>query len=137
MGARKLALISLPPIGCMPFERLLSPSGTASSCVSSINREARGFNRELLALSIRMQKRLSDARIVYLDIYAISMDAITNPAKYGIYDAKHGTNPAKHGIYDAKHGTNPAKYRIYESCENTVQILRDPGCDDDKRLSFD
>jgi phospholipase/lecithinase/hemolysin len=83
MGARKLALISIPPIGCMPFERLLS-SGSAS-CVSSINREARNFNRELLALSIRMQKTLIDAHIVYLNIYDISMDAITNPAKYGIY----------------------------------------------------
>ena len=84
LGARKFALISIPPIGCMPFELLLSKRRNPNTCVSYINQEARNFNVELLALTVQLQATFRDAHFVYLNIYDVTMDAITHPSKYGI-----------------------------------------------------
>ena len=84
LGARKFALISIPPVGCMPFELLLAKTWNRNTCVSYINQEVRNFNVELLALTVELQATFRDAHFVYLNAYDVTMDAITHPSKYGI-----------------------------------------------------
>ena len=44
LGARKFAVIDVPPIGCCPYPRSLHPLG---ACIDALNELARGFNKGL------------------------------------------------------------------------------------------
>ncbi|CAD6230017.1 unnamed protein product [Miscanthus lutarioriparius] len=46
LGARKFAVIDVPPIGCCPYPRSLHPLG---ACIDVLNELARGFNKGVKA----------------------------------------------------------------------------------------
>ena len=84
-GARKFWVHNTGPFGCLPKLLALAKKKDLDSfgCLSSYNSAARLFNDALNHLSQTLRTELKDATIVYVDIYAIKYDLITNATKYG------------------------------------------------------
>ena len=83
-GARKFWVHNTGPLGCLPKVLALAQKKDLDSlgCLSSYNSAARLFNEALLHSSQKLRSELKDATLVYVDIYAIKYDLITNAAKY-------------------------------------------------------
>ncbi|XP_027352675.1 GDSL esterase/lipase At1g09390 [Abrus precatorius] len=88
-GARKFWVHNTGPLGCLPKILALAQKKDldSSGCLPSYNTAARLFNEALLHLTQKLRTELKDATLVYVDIYAIKNDLITNATKYGF------TNP--------------------------------------------
>jgi len=84
-GARKFWVHNTGPLGCLPKILALAQKKDLDSlgCLSSYNSAARLFNEALLLLSQKLRSELKDSTLVYVDIYGIKHDLITNAAKYG------------------------------------------------------
>ncbi|XP_020212523.1 GDSL esterase/lipase At1g09390 [Cajanus cajan] len=84
-GARKFWVHNTGPLGCLPKILALAKKKDLDSlgCLSSYNSAARLFNEALLHSSQKLRTELKDATLVYVDIYAIKHDLITNAVKYG------------------------------------------------------
>ncbi|KAK4429411.1 GDSL esterase/lipase EXL1 [Sesamum alatum] len=89
LGARRIGLLSLPPIGCLPSQRTLR-GGPDRNCVDEYNQVARLFNKKLSAALNSINRQFPEARIVNIDIYNYFLDLIDNPQKYGFKIANKG-----------------------------------------------
>lgn len=89
-GARKFWVHNTGPLGCLPKILALAQKKDLDlfGCLSSYNTAARLFNEALYHLTQKLRTELKDATLVYVDIYAIKHDLITNATKYG--------NPSNH-----------------------------------------
>ena len=83
LGARKISLGGLPPMGCMPLERTGNLMG-GSECVDSYNNLAVEFNRKLNDLVIKQNKEFHGMEMVFSDPYGIVLEIIRKPAVYGM-----------------------------------------------------
>lgn len=84
-GARKFWVHNTGPFGCLPKLLALAQKKDLDSvgCLSSYNSAARLFNEALFHLTQKLRTELKDATLIYVDIYAIKYDLITNATKYG------------------------------------------------------
>ncbi|KAK6259533.1 hypothetical protein SCA6_014007 [Theobroma cacao] len=82
LGARKMSLGGLPPMGCMPLERTSNYMG-GSDCVDSYNILAAEFNVKLNDLVIKQNKEFHGMDMVFSDPYGILLEIIRKPAAYG------------------------------------------------------
>ncbi|CAI9116955.1 OLC1v1018254C1 [Oldenlandia corymbosa var. corymbosa] len=82
IGARKIGVFGLPPIGCVPSQRTLK-GGLERDCAENFNEMVQLFNTKLSAEINHLNTKYPDARIVYGDIYNLPLDLIYNPQKYG------------------------------------------------------
>lgn len=82
LGARKIGVTSLAPLGCFPAAITLF-GYHENGCVSRINTDAQGFNKKLNAAATNLQKQLPDLRIVVFDIFTPLYDLIKSPSKSG------------------------------------------------------
>ncbi|KAL7155518.1 hypothetical protein ABFS83_03G080000 [Erythranthe nasuta] len=89
LGARRIGVLGLPPIGCLPSQRTLN-GGLKRKCVDETNEAARLFNDKLSAEIDSLNAQLPDTRIVYVDIYSTTLDIIQTPQKYGFKIADKG-----------------------------------------------
>ncbi|KAK8477232.1 hypothetical protein V6N13_060901 [Hibiscus sabdariffa] len=80
LGARKLMVFGLGPMGCIPLQRVLSTSG---QCQERTNKLALSFNKAASQLLSNMQSRLPNANFKFGDAYDVVDDVIQNPNKYG------------------------------------------------------
>ncbi|CAN6478679.1 unnamed protein product [Victoria cruziana] len=80
LGARKIVYNGLGPMGCIPSQRVKSPTG---DCLESVNSLALQFNKALKAKMKELNSRLPDADFTVADIYWIVLDLIKNPETYG------------------------------------------------------
>lgn len=83
MGARKIGVTTLPPLGCLPAAITLFGDG-GNVCLDKLNIAATSFNNKLNVTSQRLQNRLSGLNLVILDIYQPLYDLVTKPADYGM-----------------------------------------------------
>ncbi|KAH0971071.1 hypothetical protein GBA52_023227 [Prunus armeniaca] len=83
LGARRIGILSLPAIGCVPSQRTLN-GGIDRGCSDNANQAASLFNSKLTAQIDAFNKRLPEARLVYLDIYNTLLSLIQNPSQYGL-----------------------------------------------------
>ncbi|PIA60750.1 hypothetical protein AQUCO_00300337v1 [Aquilegia coerulea] len=83
LGARKIALVGLPPMGCLPLERLQN----LFHCNEKYNKVAQDFNGKLHALVTNLNKELPGIQLVYSDIYGVLLDIIQKPYRYGFENA--------------------------------------------------
>ncbi|GLJ48387.1 hypothetical protein SUGI_1021490 [Cryptomeria japonica] len=88
LGAKKIAVLSLPALGCLPFERTLHGGGKGI-CVEYMNKEASIFNMNLKKLLTKMNET-DGTRIAYLDSYGLLLSAATHPAQYGFVEGRRG-----------------------------------------------
>ncbi|KAL4645525.1 hypothetical protein ACB092_02G240600 [Castanea dentata] len=89
LGARRIGVSSLPSIGCVPSQRTVA-GGILRGCSGSANQAAILFNSKLSSQMDSINKRLPDARLVYLDIYNPLLAIIQNPSQYGFQEANKG-----------------------------------------------
>ncbi|XP_078171836.1 GDSL esterase/lipase LIP-4-like [Carex rostrata] len=86
-GARKFWVHNTGPLGCLPQKLALPRKDDtdldAYGCLSSYNKGAGEFNRQLSTLVDALNSELKDATIVYTDIFSIKYDIIANYTKYG------------------------------------------------------
>ncbi|XAR50040.1 Triacylglycerol lipase [Bertholletia excelsa] len=80
LGARKLMLFGLGPVGCIPLQRFLSSSG---ACQEKTNKLALSFNQAARKLANQLSSSLPNTEIKFGDAYDVVNDMISNPEKYG------------------------------------------------------
>ncbi|XP_057765589.1 LOW QUALITY PROTEIN: GDSL esterase/lipase At4g26790-like [Salvia miltiorrhiza] len=79
LGARKICLTGLPPMGCLPLERTTN----LGKCIHTYNDVAVAFNGKLEGLVQSLNKDLSTMQLVLSAPYAVVYDIIQNPHAYG------------------------------------------------------
>lgn len=85
MGARKVVVASLGPLGCIPFQLTLRFSRNGE-CSEKVNAQAREFNAGLFGLIKELNANLHGAQFIYADAYKGVAEMIANPSAYGKYD---------------------------------------------------
>ncbi|CAL9076221.1 unnamed protein product [Musa textilis] len=88
-GARRIAIMGAPPIGCMPSQRTLA-GGIERECVTLYNEAAMMFNSQLSKEVQRLNSPLLGSKIVYIDIYTPLLDMILRPFAYGFKESTRG-----------------------------------------------
>lgn len=84
MGARKIIVVNVGPIGCIPYLReMYSPP--AGECAALPNQLAQTFNGLLKDLIGELSENLPEAKFLYADVYRIVADIIQNYSSYGMY----------------------------------------------------
>ncbi|XP_058090785.1 GDSL esterase/lipase EXL3-like [Magnolia sinica] len=82
LGARKIGVVGLPPIGCVPSQRTLA-GGLTRECVDSYNQAAIDVNAKLSQEVQRLQAQLTGSKIIYVDIYTTLYNLIQRPSDHG------------------------------------------------------
>ncbi|KAK7287537.1 hypothetical protein RIF29_00818 [Crotalaria pallida] len=82
LGARKISLGGLPPMGCLPLERTTNFAG-GNECVSNYNDIALEFNDKLNKLTAKLKKKLPRVRLVFSNPYDALLHVVKRPNEYG------------------------------------------------------
>jgi phospholipase/lecithinase/hemolysin len=88
LGARKLSLTGVPPMGCLPLERLTNFLED-HDCNEEYNNVALEFNGKLNNMVRRLNKELRGLKIVFADAYHIVYQMIRRPSLYGKFILCH------------------------------------------------
>ncbi|KAL2457968.1 GDSL esterase/lipase [Forsythia ovata] len=84
LGARKMSLTGLPPMGCLPLERTTNfVNGNGDGCMDGYNIVALHFNAKLSGLVHKLNKELPGIRVVLSDPYNVFMQIIKKPSSFG------------------------------------------------------
>ncbi|XP_059302389.1 GDSL esterase/lipase At2g40250-like [Lycium ferocissimum] len=145
MGARKIVVAGLPPVGCLPVQVTINsflPSFHMFQRVCKLqqNLDSQNYNNKLQALISRLQATYSGSKLIYMDVYNPLLDMINNPSAYG-YDRIHegccGTgsvemgplcnkfdptcvNPSKYIFWDAVHPTQTTNEHLVHNFQQTL-----------------
>ncbi|KAI3945540.1 hypothetical protein MKW92_049000 [Papaver armeniacum] len=134
MGARRFAVVSAPPIGCVPSQRTLG-GGKERNCAETYNQAAQMFNSKLSSSIHNLNaNKFIHGRVVYVDIYNPLQDVINRPSYYGFEEASKGccgtgkietvvlcndlnpftcADPAKYVFWDSYHPTERAYQSLF------------------------
>ncbi|KAL0684497.1 hypothetical protein Bca4012_051345 [Brassica carinata] len=80
LGARRIAIFSAVPVGCLPSRRTLN--GVKRKCSENLNKMALQFNAKLSPGLVALRKKSPGSKIVFVDVYDILHNMIENPKKY-------------------------------------------------------
>ncbi|XP_062108806.1 GDSL esterase/lipase At4g16230-like isoform X2 [Humulus lupulus] len=83
LGARKIVVLNVGPIGCTPNQRDTNPNILLDKCVVFPNWLAQLFNTQLKSLITELTTTLEGSKLVYADFYNVMKDIIDNYSKYG------------------------------------------------------
>nr|CAB3467003.1 unnamed protein product [Digitaria exilis] len=101
LGARRIGVTSMPPLGCLPASIRLYGDGRGA-CVARLNRDAETFNGKLNATVKAFKRRHTDLKIAIFDIYTPLRQLAEAPAENGFADARGTccrTGTAKTRVY--------------------------------------
>ncbi|XP_010689974.2 GDSL esterase/lipase At5g22810 [Beta vulgaris subsp. vulgaris] len=87
LGARKVGVTSLPPLGCLPAAITIFGEDS-NDCVDHINKDAMTFNDMLNSTSEELQSQLSNLTLVVFDIYQPLYQLVTKPEDNGFVEAR-------------------------------------------------
>ena len=82
LGAHKVGVTSLPPLGCLPASITLFGSGE-NVCVSRLNSDSQHYNTRLQATVNSLAKSLPRLKIVVFDIYTTLYSFVQHPSDNG------------------------------------------------------
>ncbi|KAH6796003.1 hypothetical protein C2S51_036989 [Perilla frutescens var. frutescens] len=82
LGARKISLGGLPPMGCMPLERAQNLAN-GNGCMETYNIVAMSFNQKLYNLVRELNKEIPGLNLVFSNPYYALLQIIQKPSKYG------------------------------------------------------
>ncbi|XP_062079595.1 GDSL esterase/lipase At4g26790-like [Humulus lupulus] len=85
LGARKISIGGLPPMGCLPLERATNIL-SGGECIEKYNDVAIQFNQKLIGMVEELNMKLVGSSLVYSDPYGLLYDMIQNPSTYGFED---------------------------------------------------
>eukprot|EP01018_Ginkgo_biloba_P006045 Gb_20605 [translate_table: standard] len=140
LGARKLILFGVGPLGCIPLQRWSHNMGGA--CDEDLNSWVRQFNSLTEKLLSNLNSQLPGSRFYFVDIYSVVADLIKNPQAYG-FDvsvspcctlgrvptitcpplAKLCLDHSKFVFWDAYHPTDAANYVISKALIPRMQLI--------------
>ncbi|PKI78257.1 GDSL esterase/lipase At4g16230-like [Punica granatum] len=86
LGARKIIVVNVGPIGCIPYEKDTN-KGAGDRCIDFPNEMAQLFNARLRDLIPELSSNLDGSNLVYADVYRIVDDIIENYTSYGFESA--------------------------------------------------
>ncbi|CAN0871413.1 GDSL esterase/lipase 6 [Linum grandiflorum] len=84
LGARRIAVFSLGPVGCVPA-RVLLPDSPVDECDERINSMVRNYNSGLEALVKGIPLKFPGAVAVFGDVYGIVQRFRALPSRYGAF----------------------------------------------------
>lgn len=82
LGARKVGVTSLPPMGCLPAAITIFGEHS-NECVEYINKDAITFNNMLNYTAQELQTQLSNLTLVVFDTYQPLYELVTKPGDSG------------------------------------------------------
>ncbi|XP_078431536.1 GDSL esterase/lipase At5g45960-like isoform X2 [Wolffia australiana] len=85
LGAKKIVIVGLPPMGCLPLVITVDGKGGFHDrgCLESFNAISRDYNVKLQTELSNLQGQFfSGGKIAYADIYHPVLDMVTSPSKY-------------------------------------------------------
>ncbi|KAF3442278.1 hypothetical protein FNV43_RR16194 [Rhamnella rubrinervis] len=130
LGARRIGVVSVPAIGCVPSQRILG-GGIERRCSEDSNNAAHLFNSKLYLEMDSINRKFPDARLVYLDIFNPLLSLIQNPSKYGFEVVDKGccgTGNLEVGIlcnpFTATSCANASKYIFWDSYHPSQQAYK-------------
>lgn len=131
-GGRKIAVVGLPPMGCLPAVITLNSDDPLAQrdCVESYSSVARTFNQILQKELQSMQSKLAEsgAKFYYVDSYGPLADMIAGFHKYGFEEAGSGCCGSGYVeaafLCNAKTDTCPdaSKYVFWDSIHPTQKV---------------
>ncbi|KAF5181323.1 GDSL esterase/lipase [Thalictrum thalictroides] len=80
LGARKMVINNIGPLGCIPSQRVKSKTG---ACLTRVNQWVLQFNSQMQRQLISLNHSLPAAQLIYADTYSPVFDLIMNPNSYG------------------------------------------------------
>ncbi|MBA0676217.1 hypothetical protein Goari_017716 [Gossypium aridum] len=82
LGARKIAINGLPPMGCLPLERTTNIMH-GSACIEEYNDVAKDFNQKLQDSVTELNRELGGIQLVMSNPYYKLLEMIQNPVLFG------------------------------------------------------
>lgn len=82
LGARRIGVTSLPPMGCLPGAVTLFGGGS-TGCVERLNNDSLTFNRKLDSAADAVKRQRPDLKLIVFDIYQPLLDLVNNPTSAG------------------------------------------------------
>ncbi|KAK9740039.1 hypothetical protein RND81_03G006700 [Saponaria officinalis] len=122
MGARTIAISSVPPLGYVPSQRTLG-GGPTRRRPESYNEAAQIFNLKLFSRLQYLRRTLDKSTLIYMDMYNIFLDIILNHTQYGFKNIDRGCCGS--GLIEAGPLCNPfsllcdAKFLFWDSFHPT------------------
>ncbi|KAK2353362.1 GDSL esterase/lipase [Trifolium repens] len=86
-GARKFAILNLPPLGCLPGTRIIQSQGK-SSCLEELSSLASIHNQALYVKLLELEKQLRGFKFFLYDLNSDLTQMINHPLKYGLKEGK-------------------------------------------------
>ncbi|KAG6420422.1 hypothetical protein SASPL_116949 [Salvia splendens] len=87
LGARKISIGGLPPMGCMPLERAQNLQN-GNGCMEAYNIVARSFNDKLYNLTRDLNKEIPGLKLVFSNPYYVLLQIIQKPSSYGFQESQ-------------------------------------------------
>ncbi|KAL4339878.1 hypothetical protein GQ457_08G007490 [Hibiscus cannabinus] len=87
LGARKVVIGGLPPMGCLPLERTTNMF-FGSDCIDEYNNVAKDFNQKLQGAITGLKQELHGIHLFMASPYDKLMEMIQNPSHFGFEDAE-------------------------------------------------
>ncbi|KAL5573817.1 hypothetical protein UlMin_023414 [Ulmus minor] len=136
LGARKIVFHGLGPLGCIPSQRVKSKT---RECLKRVNEWVLEFNAKVKNLTVSLNNRLPNAKLIFADTYPDVYDLISNPTAYGfkisntsccnvdsnigglcLPNSKLCTNRKDYVFWDAFHPSDAANAVLAEKLSSTL-----------------
>ncbi|KAI3872211.1 hypothetical protein MKW98_011703 [Papaver atlanticum] len=87
LGARRFIISGVGSLGCIPS---ILAQGDGEGCSDSVNQLIIPFNTNVKTMMNRLNANLPGAKFIYLDIYKMFLNILTNPKAYGFTEVNKG-----------------------------------------------
>ncbi|KAM6585451.1 hypothetical protein CsatB_012453 [Cannabis sativa] len=119
IGGRKVGFLSLGPIGCAPFARVLNKSG---ACFEKFTPFLKLHNKQLSIALKDLQSKLKGFKYSLVDVYSFMEERINHPSKYGFKEGKVGCCGSGPYRGNSSCGSKRGEKK-YELCENVKDYV--------------
>ncbi|GAB2269324.1 hypothetical protein Dimus_004244 [Dionaea muscipula] len=89
LGARRIGVTNLPPLGCIPATITLF-GDHSNNCVSKLNAVAQQYNKKLNQTGAQLTKQFPDLKLVIFNIYDPFYQLIQKPQDSGFAESRKG-----------------------------------------------
>ncbi|KAJ4826909.1 hypothetical protein Tsubulata_006136 [Turnera subulata] len=85
LGARKIGIFGIPPVGCCPSQRFFNQSG---GCLEELNSLAVDFQGTINSMMGNLSSEYKDLKYSIGNAYAMTINVINNPRLFGFRESK-------------------------------------------------